>query len=148
MPERQQIIAEIGVDMTRFPTAAHLVSWAGLSPRSDESAGKRRNTRVGKGGQWLKATLVQSAWAATRKKDCHLQRLFLRIRGKRGAKKAAIAVAAEMMRSIWHMMTRDEEYREPHPTTDNPARAEREAKRLVSKTKKLGYTVELPVAAK
>jgi transposase len=61
------LIAEIGVEMGRFPTAGHLVSWAGLSPRNDESAGKKRNTRVGKGGQWLKATLLQAAWAATRK---------------------------------------------------------------------------------
>lgn len=142
------IVAEVGVDMSRFPTAAHLVSWSGLSPRSDESAGKRRNTRVGKGGQWLKATLVQAAWSATRKKDCHLRALFLRLKGKRGPKKAIVAVAAEIMRSTWFMLTRDEEYREPNPTVADPARRDREARRLVSKLRKLGYEVEMPVAAK
>lgn len=65
-------VAEIGVDMSRFPSPGHLVSWAGLCPRSDESAGKRRSTRVRKGGTWLKTTLVTAAWSAVRNKDSYL----------------------------------------------------------------------------
>jgi len=143
----QVTIAEIGVDMRRFPTAGHLVSWAGLSPGNDESAGKKRNTRIGKGGQWLKATLVQAAWAATRKKDSHLRVLFLRLKGKRGPKKAIVAVAAEMLRSIWYMLTRDEEYKEIGDGVQDEAQKERAAKRLVGRLQKLGYNVELPTAA-
>ncbi len=77
------IVAEIGADMSRFPTAGHLVSWAGLCPRNDESAGKRRSTRVRKSGTWLKTTLVTAAWAAARKKDCYLRSQFLRLKARR-----------------------------------------------------------------
>jgi transposase len=74
------IVSEIGTDMARFPTAGHLISWAGLCPRNDESAGKRRSTRLCKGAPWLKTTLVQCAWAAARKKASYLQAQFQRLR--------------------------------------------------------------------
>jgi transposase len=98
------IVAEIGSDMRRFPTAAHLVSWAGLCPRNDESAGKRRSTRLRKGAPWLKTALVQCAWAASRKKDGYLRAQFQRLRQRRGPKKAVCAVAASMLTAIWHML--------------------------------------------
>ena len=141
------IIAEIGVDMSRFPTAAHLVSWAGLSPRNDESAGKRRKTRIGKGGKWLKATVVQAAWAAVWVKDSHMRTLCLRIKGKRGPKKAIVAVAAEILRSAYFMLSRDEIYKEPDTTNPSPKQKERAAKRLVARLQRLGYDVDISEAA-
>jgi transposase len=76
-------VSEIGTDMSRFPTAGHLLSWAGLVPRNDESAGKRRSTRLRKGAPWLKTTLVQCAWAASRKKESYFQAQFHRLRARR-----------------------------------------------------------------
>jgi transposase len=82
----QVIVSEIGVDMSRFPTAGHLISWAGLCPRNDESAGKRRSTRLRQGAPWLKTTLTQAAWSAARTKSSYLQAQFLRIKSRRGPK--------------------------------------------------------------
>ena len=100
----QVLVAEIGVDMRRFPDPGHLISWAGLCPRSDESAGKRRSTRVRKGAPWLKTTLVSAAWAAVRTKGSYLQAQFLRIKSRRGAKKAILAVAASMLTAVFFML--------------------------------------------
>jgi transposase len=100
----QVLVAEIGVDMTRFPDQGHLISWAGLCPRNDESAGKRRSTRVRKGAPWLKTTLVTAAWAAVRTKNSYLQAQFLRIKSRRGAKKAILAVAASMLTATYFML--------------------------------------------
>lgn len=141
------IVAEIGLDMDRFPTAAHLVSWAGLSPRCDESAGKQRSTRIGKGGQWLKTTLVQAAWSAARTKDSHFKTLFMRLKARRGPKKAIIAVAAEMLRSAWHMLKREQDYQDPGARPIDTKAKQRAAAKLVKKLKNLGYDVSLPNAA-
>jgi transposase len=100
----QVLVAEIGVDMSRFPDPGHLISWAGLCPRNDESAGKRRSTRVRKGAPWLKTTLVTAAWAAVRTKGSYLQAQFLRIKSRRGAKKAILAVAASMLTAAFFML--------------------------------------------
>src|ERR1700729_3895837 len=98
------IVSEIGIDMSRFPSAAHLISWTGICPRNDESAGKRRSNRLRKGAPWLKTTLVQCAWAAVRKKDSYLQAQFYRIKARRGPKKAIMAVAASILTAIYHML--------------------------------------------
>jgi transposase len=97
MPGRSEttarvLIAEIGTDMTRFSMVGHLISWAGLCPRLHESAGKRRSTRTRQSASWLKPTLVNAAWAATRKNDSYLRAQFLRIKSRLG-EKAILAVA-------------------------------------------------------
>jgi transposase len=144
----QVLLSEIGTDMSRFPTAGHLVSWAGLCPGNDESAGKRRSTRLRKGGQWLKATLVQSAWAATRKKKSYLQSLYHRIKARRGHKKAVIAVAASMLTAAYHMLKNGVEYDELTDSHFAKRDRTRAVRRLVKRLEDLGFAVTTsPIAA-
>jgi transposase len=139
----QVIVAEIGVDMSRFPTAGHLVSWAGLCPRNDESAGKRRSTRVRKSANWLKTTLVTAAWAAARKKDSYLRAQFLRIKSRRGAKKAIMAVAASMITAAYHMLRDDVAYRDLGAQHFDFRDKTKTIHRLVRRLNDLGCQVEL-----
>jgi transposase len=142
------IVSEIGIDMSRFPTAGHLISWAGLCPGNDESAGKRRSTRIRKGAQWLKATLVQSAWPASRKKGSYFKALFHRIRARRGAKKAAIAVAASMLTSAYHMLKTGVVYEDLTDSYFTNRDRTKLAKRLVKRLEELGMSVQVtPIAA-
>jgi len=142
------IMAEIGNDMSRFPTDGHLVSWAGLCPKNDESAGKRRSTRMRKGAPWLKTTLIQCAWAGARKKGSYLQAQFHRLRSRRGAKKAIGAVAASILTAVYHMLTNGTLYHDLGPDHfDRRAKAS-QTKRLVIRLQNLGYAVQItPLAA-
>jgi transposase len=139
----QTILSEIGIDMSRFPSSGHLISWACICPRSDESAGKRRSTRIRKGSPWLKSTLVQCAWAATRTKGSYLQAQFYRIRARRGPKKAILAVAASMLTAIYHMLKDGTLYQDLGPNYLNARHKERQKNRLIKRLADLGYVVEL-----
>jgi transposase len=143
----QVILAEIGTDMTPFPTAGHLLSWAGLVPRLDESAGKRRSTRVQKGAPWLKPVLVQCAWGAARTKCTYYQAQFFRLKARRGPKKAAIAVAASLLTAAYHMLkdgTFHQDLGADHFVKRDKARI---AARLAKRIKDLGYDVSFTVTA-
>jgi transposase len=140
------VIAEIGIDMSRFKTPAHLLSWACLCPRNDESAGKRRSTRLRRGGHWLKTTLVQAAWAAVRVKGGYLQAQFHRLRARRGTKKAIIDVAASMLAAIWHMLRNQTEWHDLGAAHFDRADARKTALRLIRRLQQIGYNVELTPA--
>jgi len=144
----QVIIAEIGLDMSRFPSVRHLISWAGLCPKSDESAGKRRSTRMRKGAPWLKSNLIQCAWAAGRKKRSYLQAQFHRLRAQRGPKTAIGAVAASILTAAYHMLRNGVFYQDLGPEHFNRRGKDGQAKRLVKRLQNLGFAVEItPIAA-
>jgi transposase len=113
------VLAEIGLDMGRFPTAGHLSSWAGLCSGNDQSAGTRRSGRTTEGNRWLKAALSQAAWAAYRAKGTHLSQKFQRIAGSRGKKRASVAVAHAILVIIYHVLKEGTTYQEI--ATDNRA---------------------------
>lgn len=142
----QVIVSEIGTDMARFPTAGHLISWAGLCPRNDESAGKRRSTRLRKGAPWLKTTLVQCAWAASHKRASYLQAQFQRLRHRRGPKKAICAVAASILTAAYHMLRDGTFYQDLGADHFRRASPEDQANRLVRQIAKLGFTCTLAPA--
>jgi transposase len=135
--------AEIGTDMSRFATAAHLVSWAGLCPRNDESAGKRRSNRMRKGAPWLKTTLVQCGWAAIRKKASYFQAQYHRIRSRRGGKKAIGAVAASILTTAYHMLKHGTCYHDLGPDHFDHRAKTAQTKRLVARLHNLGYAVHI-----
>jgi len=141
------LVGEIGWDMAPFPSAGHLVSWAGLCPRLDESAGKHRSVRVRKGGRWLKTALVQAAWAAIKVKRSYLQAQFLRLKARRGPKKAIIAVAASMLTAAYHMLRNGTDYHELGGTHFDQRAKHRVTAGLVRRLGQLGYTVALTPAA-
>jgi transposase len=137
------LISEIGVDMSVFPTPKHLASWAKVSPGNDQSAGKRRSGKTGKGDKWLRATLNESANAAARTNDSHLAAQYQRLRGRRGHSKAVTAVGHSILTAAWHMLQNGELYRDlggDYFIRQNPDRL---TKRLVRQLQALGHQVTL-----
>jgi len=142
------ILSEIARDMSRFPTAGHLLAWAGMCPAQNESAGKRKSSRLRKGAPWLKTMLVQCAWAASRKKDSYYKAQFNRLRSRRGPKKAICAVAASMLTAIYHMLKDGTNHQDLGANHFDRRSTDLKAKRLVAQLSKLGFQVELqPLAA-
>jgi transposase len=143
------ILAEIGRDMNRFPTAGHLVAWAGLCPGQNESAGKRKTTRLRKGAPWLKTMLVQCAWAAKRKKNSYYRAQFFRLQSRRGPQKAICAVAASILTAAYHILKDGTEHHDlGGDYFDRRRSPEAQAKRLVGQLTRLGFDVHLQPAAK
>jgi transposase len=141
------IVSEIGTDMTRFQTDRHLRSWACICPRNDESAGKRRSTRIRRGCKWLKEGLIQAAWSVSRMKHGYLSAQFHRIRARRGAKKAAVAVAGSILTIAYCLIRDNTEYKDLGGHFFNLRDKQKTAKRLLRRLEQLGVKVQVQTPA-
>lgn len=139
----ETIIAELGTDMSRFPSAAHAASWARLSPGQHESAGKRRSSRIGKGNRYLRSALIQAAWAAIKGKDTFLAAFYRRLAARRGKKKAIVAVAHKILVIVYTLLTTGESYQERGTAALDDRQKDRLLQRMQRRIAQLGYRVSL-----
>jgi transposase len=140
------LIAELGVDMSYFPSDHHLASWAAVCPGNNESAGKHRSGRTRRGNRWLRTALVEAAWAATRT-DSALAARYRRVMRHRGHKKAVVAVAHAMLRVVYHLLAEGTTYREPGADYFDRRHAQRVRRRAIQLLERQGYRVILEPAA-
>jgi transposase len=144
----ESIIAELGTDMTRFPSAGHAASWVKLVPGQHESAGKRRNSHIGKGNRYLRAALLQAAWAAIKVKDSFLAAFYRRLAARRGKKKAIVAVAHKILVIVYTLLKTGEQYQERGAAALDDRQKDRLLARMQRRIAQLGYKVNLePIAA-
>jgi len=140
------IVSEIGTDMSRFPTADHLASWAGVSPGNNESAGKRRSGKTRPGNKSLRAALNQAAHAVAHTKNTYLAAQYHRLAARRGKKKAVVAVMHSILVIAYHLIQRHEPYQDLGGDYFDKQKPEATAKRLVKHLERLGYQVSLQPA--
>jgi transposase len=139
----ENVLAEIGSDMSRFPDADHLSSWAGMSPGHEESAGKRSRSRTTKGDRWLRRALNEAAWAASRSKDSYLAAQYRRLAARRGKKRAAMAVGHSILVIFYHLLQHGGEYQDLGSDFFDKLEPERHRRYLVKRLQRLGYDVVL-----
>jgi transposase len=139
----QSVIAEIGPDMNPFPTDDHLCSWAKICPGNNESAGKRKSGTTGHGNRWLRAILVQVAWAATHKKNSYFQAQYRRLAGRRGKKKAIVAVAHSILTVTYHILKYERCYKDLGGDYFDRISRDRIRRYHIKRLESLGYDVSL-----
>jgi transposase len=142
----EQVIAEVGLDMSLFPSARHLSSWARLCPGNNESAGKRRSGRTGHANPWLSSTLVEAAWAAVRTKSTYLSAQYHRIAARRGKKRAIVAVAHSILVIIYHMLRDHRPYQDLGDNYFDERHRVQTTSRAIHRLQRLGYKVTLELA--